>query len=523
MSDTRTAGPVLEITTLSVELPKGTDRRYAVDDVSITISPHEIVCLVGESGSGKSVTAHSVMGLLPKGQLTPVEGSIRLHGEDLLTASDDRLRALRGARMSMIFQEPMTALNPTMTCGDQIEEVLTTHTDFDTDERRRRILAILEQVHLPDPPRMAASYPHQLSGGQRQRIMIAMALVLEPSLLIADEPTTALDVTTQAQILKLISEIQQTHDTGVLFITHDFGVVAEIADRVAVMQWGKIVEQGDAKTVLQNPQHAYTRMLIAAVPSFTPIDRPRHPDAAVVLKTHGLSKTYSGGTFMRRAAGVRAADDVTLEVRKGETLGIVGESGSGKSTVARCIARLIDPSSGAVLLDGTVGRHRKRPPLGLHADDAILQGHPMALHHPARVTDGQLDLRAVPHPRRQLLRDHVVHGALVQVTQTLMPANLRLHRLVCASHSKGRLLAPSGTAPQRHEPRALRSLLQREDHATGVAQTRCILQESEALLPQPRPGDEVRREVSAAHALQLRLEYTLKCISVGTPFDPHLA
>lgn len=353
MSDTRTAGPVLEITTLSVELPKGTDRRYAVDDVSITISPHEIVCLVGESGSGKSVTAHSVMGLLPKGQLTPVEGSIRLHGEDLLTASDDRLRALRGARMSMIFQEPMTALNPTMTCGDQIEEVLTTHTDFDTDERRRRILAILEQVHLPDPPRMAASYPHQLSGGQRQRIMIAMALVLEPSLLIADEPTTALDVTTQAQILKLISEIQQTHDTGVLFITHDFGVVAEIADRVAVMQWGKIVEQGDAKTVLQNPQHAYTRMLIAAVPSFTPIDRPRHPDAAVVLKTHGLSKTYSGGTFMRRAAGVRAADDVTLEVRKGETLGIVGESGSGKSTVARCIARLIDPSSGAVLLDGT--------------------------------------------------------------------------------------------------------------------------------------------------------------------------
>jgi len=344
--------PVLEIDKLVVDLPEGNDRRHAVDEVSISVGPKEIVCLVGESGSGKSVTAFSVMGLLPKGQLTPSGGAIRLKGEDLLQASEERLRDLRGAVMSMIFQEPMTALNPTMTCGDQIEEVLTTHTDLDAETRKAKIIDILEQVHLPDPPRMAASYPHQLSGGQRQRIMIAMALVLEPALLIADEPTTALDVTTQEQILKLIKEIQETHDTAVLFITHDFGVVAELADRVAVMQWGKVVEQGPAEAVLKRPQEAYTKMLISAVPSFEPRGRDRQADATVVLATEGLTKVYGGGGFFQKARPVHAANDVTLEIRRGETLGIVGESGSGKSTVARCIARLIDATSGAIHLDG---------------------------------------------------------------------------------------------------------------------------------------------------------------------------
>ena len=344
--------PVLEIDDLTIRLPKGADRAHAIENVSIKVHRREIVCLVGESGSGKSVSAFSVMGLLPSRDMGPVGGAIRLEGEDLLQVDEARMRELRGARMSMIFQEPMTALNPTMTCGAQIEEVLTTHTDHGPEERQRRILAILEQVHLPDPPRMAASYPHQLSGGQRQRIMIAMALVLEPVLLIADEPTTALDVTTQAQILKLIKEIQQTHDTAVLFITHDFGVVADIADRVAVMQWGKVVEEGTADEVLRRPSHPYTRMLIGAVPSFTPRQRPRDPAAVVVLATDGLSKTYAGGGFFQKARAVHAADRVSIEIRKGETLGIVGESGSGKSTVARCIARLIDPSDGHVYLDG---------------------------------------------------------------------------------------------------------------------------------------------------------------------------
>ncbi|MCW5751037.1 MAG: ABC transporter ATP-binding protein [Alphaproteobacteria bacterium] len=341
--------PVLEVRDLSIELPRDGDRRHAVEKVSFTVNPGEIVCLVGESGSGKSVIAQAVMGLLPRA-LRAVNGSIALEGENLLAASEERLRDLRCTRMSMIFQEPMTALNPVMTCGDQIDEVLRTHTKMDNAERRRRIVEMLAQVNMPDPERVYASYPHQLSGGQRQRIMIAMALVLEPTLLIADEPTTALDVTTQAQILELIKEIQRARGTGVLFITHDFGVVSEIADRVAVLRLGELVEFGETETLLRRPQHAYTRMLISSVPSMIPHSRPRDPDALVVLRTEGLSKVYGGGTFLRKGHAVRAAENVDIEIRRGEVLGIVGESGSGKSTVARCIARLIDPTGGRIYL-----------------------------------------------------------------------------------------------------------------------------------------------------------------------------
>jgi peptide/nickel transport system ATP-binding protein len=350
---------VLAIEGLSVALPKGADRRYAVEEVSLTVRPREILCLVGESGSGKSVTAHSVMGLLPKGQLEAVAGQVLLEGEDLLQADDDRLRALRCTRMSMIFQEPMTALNPVMTCGEQIDEVLRTHTDLAAAARTERTLRVMRDVRLPDPELMVHAYPHQLSGGQRQRIMIAIALVLEPTLLIADEPTTALDVTTQAQILQLIKEIQHTHGTAVLFITHDFGVVAEVADRVVVMQWGKVVESGEAKQVLSRPQHPYTQMLIGSVPSLAPRHRDRAAAPDVVLRTVDLTKVYRGGWFQRRE--VHAADRVNLEVRRGETLGIAGESGSGKTTVARCIARLIEPTAGEIWLEAReIGRLRAR-------------------------------------------------------------------------------------------------------------------------------------------------------------------
>jgi peptide/nickel transport system ATP-binding protein len=240
-------------------------------------------------------------------------------------------------RASMIFQEPMTALNPVERVGDQIGEVLEIHTDLDEKARRARVLEVMRAVRLPDPEQMIDAYPHQLSGGQRQRVMIAAALVLDPALLIADEPTTALDVTTQAQILKLIKELQTRRNTGVLFITHDFGVVSEIADRVVVMQWGRVVEQGTREEILKNPRQPYTQMLIAAVPSLTP--PPRAPvQGMVTLATEKLSKTYGGkGLFWGRNRVVKAAQDVTLEIRRGETLGIVGESGSGKSTVARCI------------------------------------------------------------------------------------------------------------------------------------------------------------------------------------------
>ena len=344
--------PVLEVRNLSVSLPAGADRAHAVENVSFTVSPGEIVCLVGESGSGKSVIAFTVMGLLAKA-LKPTSGEILLEGENILAADESRLRELRCTRMSMIFQEPMTALNPVMTCGLQIDEVLETHTKLDAAERKAKIIAILDRVKLPEPERIYASYPHQLSGGQRQRIMIAMALVLDPVLLIADEPTTALDVTTQAEILKLIAELQAGEGTGVLFITHDFGVVAEIAHRVAVLRWGELVEVGPTEKILSRPEHSYTKMLISSVPSIHPAHRGVRRDGTTVLRTEKLGKTYSGNAFFQKARVVKAAVDVDLDIRKGETLGIVGESGSGKSTVARCIARLIDPTEGKVYLGDT--------------------------------------------------------------------------------------------------------------------------------------------------------------------------
>ncbi|MDO9286577.1 MAG: ABC transporter ATP-binding protein [Aquabacterium sp.] len=346
-----TAPPILEVKNLTIALPSGGDRATAVRNVSFSVGPGEIVCLVGESGSGKSVIAQGVMGLLPK-SLPVTAGQILLQGEDITHAPLSRLRELRATRMSMIFQEPMTALNPVMTCGDQIDEVLSQHTQLSPAERREKVLAIVREVLLPDPERMVASYPHQLSGGQRQRIMIAMALVLDPVLLIADEPTTALDVTTQAQILKLVLDLQHRHGAGVLFITHDFGVVAEVAHRVAVLRLGDLVEIGPKADVLQRPQHDYTRMLMAAVPTLHLKERANDPDAPVVLKVRGLEKTYQDKRWFGPHRSVHAAQDVNLEIRRGQTLGIVGESGSGKSTVARCIVRLIDPSGGSVMLGG---------------------------------------------------------------------------------------------------------------------------------------------------------------------------
>ena len=343
---------VLAVDGLTVRLPPGADRANAIEKVSLAVEADETLCVVGESGSGKSVTAQAVMGLLPRGQLAVAGGRIELLGENLTTAPPARLRALRGARMAMIFQEPMTALNPVMPVARQIDEVLCAHTRLPSRARAERVRAAMTDVDLPEPERLGTMYPHQLSGGQRQRVMIAMALVLEPALLIADEPTTALDVTTQARILALIKRVQRARGMGVLFITHDFGVVAEIADRVAVMREGEIVETGAAGRVLDAPAHAYTRRLMAAVPSLLPPPRAAKDGAPVALETRALSKTYAERRWLRRGREVRAARDVSIALRRGETLGIVGESGSGKSTVARCILRLVDPSSGEVLLDG---------------------------------------------------------------------------------------------------------------------------------------------------------------------------
>ena len=260
---------LLQISNLDIVLPEGSERDLAVKNLNIDLSPGETLCIVGESGSGKSLTARALMGLLPAPHVRVEKGIISFCGEDLTKASEPRMRQIRGSEISMIFQEPMTALNPVMTIGVQIDEVFRYHADMSKSERRQRAIELLEDVQLPDPKQIVAAYPHELSGGQRQRAMIAMALALEPKILIADEPTTALDVTTQAQILKLISEMQTIHKSGVLFITHDFGVVADIADRVVVMQYGNVVETGTVDKVLNKPEHPYTKALIASVPSLS--------------------------------------------------------------------------------------------------------------------------------------------------------------------------------------------------------------------------------------------------------------
>jgi peptide/nickel transport system ATP-binding protein len=342
---------ILTLKQLSVRLPAGADRPHALSDVSLSIAMNEILCVVGESGSGKSIMANAIMRLLPN-EVTIDGGRVMFEGRDLAAATTAEMRNVRGAGIAMIFQEPMTALNPLRTIGDQIAEMFSIHTDLSNAAISAKVLALLEDVRIPEPKVAARAYPHELSGGQRQRAMIAMALALDPRVLIADEPTTALDVTTQAQILTLIRDLQKRKKTAVLFITHDFGVVAEIADRVVVMQHGLIVEQGDAASVLSDPQHPYTKQLIAAVPPLT-APPPRKLSDDMILTIDNVSKTYRTGGFLGRGARVTpAVKSVSLKLPRGATLGIVGESGSGKSTLARCIVRLIDPDTGSIVLEG---------------------------------------------------------------------------------------------------------------------------------------------------------------------------
>jgi len=340
--------PVVRIRNLRIALPKGAERPYAVDGVSLDLVPGRIVCVVGESGSGKSMCAHALMGLLP--DTVKIEGGeISLDGRDLLKDDEAGWRDLRGRRIAMVFQEPMTALNPLMRIGDQMLEMFEAHDLFTPRERRARVLALAREVGLPDPERIIRAYPHQLSGGQRQRAMIAMALALEPAVLVADEPTTALDVTTQAQILKLIRNLQRSHNMAVMFITHDFGVVADIADQVVVLRHGQVVEAGAATDVLTRPQHDYTRALLAAVPSIDPPPRAPLTGRERALEVIGLDKTYvSSGGWFRGDRRVEAASSVSFTIVAGETLGLVGESGSGKSSVARLVMRLIAPDRGTV-------------------------------------------------------------------------------------------------------------------------------------------------------------------------------
>src|SRR3954453_6734142 len=344
----------LSVRELTVSLPAGMERVNAVENVSFDLKRSQILCIIGESGSGKSVTANAIMGLLPK-SIRVSSGAICLEGMDLVGLSSDRLRDLRGRVVSMIFQDPLSALNPLMTVGAQIEEVMAAHDVGTPHSRRSRAIDLLIEVGLPDPKLMYHQYPFRLSGGQRQRVMIAMALALEPAILIADEPTTALDVTTQAQILHLIRDIQRRKGMSVMFITHDFGVVAEIADSVVVMEKGHIVEQGSATQILNSPGHPYTRRLIAAVPRLT--DKDRFPleaaSEASILKVEGLVKTYrSGSALLGTPRIVPAVNEVSFDLAPGRTLGVVGESGSGKSSLGRLLIKLLASDGGGILFEG---------------------------------------------------------------------------------------------------------------------------------------------------------------------------
>jgi microcin C transport system ATP-binding protein len=342
---------LLSVNDLSVAFGLGERRVLAVDRVSFEIGRGETVGLVGESGSGKSVTALSVMKLLPYPPAHHPTGTIRFKDQDLLAMSERDIRHVRGNDITIIFQEPLTSLNPLHTIEKQIAEILLLHQGMSGERARARIVELLGQVGIPDPVGRLGAYPHQLSGGQRQRVMIAMALANEPDLLIADEPTTALDVTVQAQILKLLKDIQARVGMAMLFITHDLGIVRKIADRVCVMKQGQIVEQGPVARVYDTPEHPYTKALLNAQPK--PDPAPLKPQAPLVVETKDLKVWFpiKRGVMRKVVGHVKAVDGVSVAVRKGETLGVVGESGSGKTTLGLAILRLIS-SNGPIVFMG---------------------------------------------------------------------------------------------------------------------------------------------------------------------------
>ena len=336
--------PVLQISDLTITLPKNADRKYAVENANLDVFKGEILFIVGESGSGKSVMTSAILNDIPN-SLSVTSGKIIFKDQDILQLSQKELNKLRGANISMIYQEPMAALNPSIRVGKQVDEVYALHRpEIRAEDRKTETLKLFDQMKLPNPERIYSSYAHQVSGGQCQRIVIAMALACNPDILIADEPTTALDVTTQAEILGLISDLKEIYKNTIIFITHDFGVVADIADRVVVMCQGKIVEEGNKTEILMKPKEPYTQLLVDAMPL---LETTRTPDKARTdlpsVEVSSLHKIYK-----TRYNQVHAVNDASFVLRKGETLGVVGESGSGKSTLAKTLIRLEEPTSGAV-------------------------------------------------------------------------------------------------------------------------------------------------------------------------------
>lgn len=385
--------PLLSIKTLSIDFHTGSSITNALKNINVEVNNGEVVALVGESGSGKSVTALSILQLLPSPPAKYIAGEIIFTEEnnstDLLKRSRHEMQNIRGNKIAMIFQEPMTSLNPVLTCGSQIQEALVQHKKISNREAKRQTIEWFEKVKLPSPESMFDRYPHQLSGGQKQRVMIAMAMCCEPSLLICDEPTTALDVTVQKTILLLLKELQQQSNMGIIFITHDLGVVAEIADRAVVMYKGEIVEQNSVKEIFFNPQHAYTKALLACRPvnhergkrlpvvsdfmkvnttekkKESPVEKKASSSIDNVLKVENLSVWFptKKTIFGKPLSYTKAVDDVSFDLYKGETLGLVGESGCGKTTLGRTLLRLIEPTSGKIIYNGIDLTAKKRDEL----------------------------------------------------------------------------------------------------------------------------------------------------------------
>ncbi len=408
---------LLSVRDLSVAFHQGETETLAVDHVSFDIKPGEVLALVGESGSGKSVSANSILKLLPYPAARHPSGEILFQGKDLLKASEAELRHVRGNDITMIFQEPMTSLNPLHTIETQIGEILEMHQAMVGAAARARILELLNQVGIREPEKRLTAYPHELSGGQRQRVMIAMALANRPKLLIADEPTTALDVTVQAQILELLRKLKGEHGMSMLFITHDLGIVRKFADRVCVMTKGKIVEEGSVTDVFEHPQHPYTRHLLSSEPrGEPPVADPAHP---VVMEAKDLRVWFPiKAGFMRRVVDhVKAVDGVDLTLRAGETLGIVGESGSGKTTLGLALARLIASEGRIVFIGDAINGHSFKQMLPYRNRLQVVFQDPFGSLSP-RMPVGEIIAEGLKVHERQLSadeRDQRVAWALQEV------------------------------------------------------------------------------------------------------------
>ncbi|WP_339339762.1 ABC transporter ATP-binding protein [uncultured Oceanicoccus sp.] len=365
------AQPLLEVKQLSTDFIQGKNLTQAVTDVSFSLAAGETLAIVGESGSGKSVTAHSILRLLPYPVANHPSGQILFNGKDLLGINPKKMRSIRGNNISMIFQEPLTALNPLHKVGDQIAEVITLHKPLRAEALKQRVIELLSQVDIAGDK--ANAYPHELSGGQRQRIMIAMAIANEPELLIADEPTTALDVTVQAQILSLLKSIQRRMGMAILLITHDLSVVKKVADKVVVMQQGKLVEQADTPTLFSAPQHDYTQLLLNAEPSGDPVPVKQQAQQPL-LESQGLSVNFELGKrwFFQQPKLFNAVKHADIRIHSGQTLGIVGESGSGKSTLAMALLRMVDSEGAINFLDHAIDQYDQTAMLPLRKDIQVV-------------------------------------------------------------------------------------------------------------------------------------------------------